>query len=388
LYPTKEQESYLKQQIGNNRFLWNQLLEANNNHYELTKKFLWYYDLNGEIDKLKTTHEFLKFSNSQSLQQTAMHLDAALKEIKKGKGYPRFKKKTLGGSFQIPQHFQFNKNYIFIPKVAKKLKDRWVHFKKHRKFEGLLKSVTVSLDVDRWYISVLTEIEKEIPVDTRPAIGIDLGLTNFLTTDDSSEVANPRYLKKTLKKLAREQRKLSRRQKDSSNRYKQRKVVAKINQKVREQRKDFLHQVSARLIAKTSTFCVEDLCIKGLVKTRMSKSVSDVGWSQFLSLLTYKASWSGSSVIKVDRFYPSSQLCSCCGNQQKLTLDQRIYNCPRCGLVLGRDVNAAINIRNEGIRLLGTVGATGTSGQPVNACGESRLSTRSMKQEKDIANCS
>lgn len=379
IYPTEEQEANLRCQVGNCRFVWNKLLEMNNKFYELTKKFMWYYDFNYEIGNLKQEFDFLKhYSNSQSLQQVGMHLDRALKDMKHGKGYPKFKSKGRTDSFHVPQHVKFRGDKVFLAKTAKKTKDRWIKTVKHRPMQGKPKSLTVILDVDQWFVSVLCEIETKVEPKQGRVIGVDLGLNHFATLDDGTKIDNPRFLRKSGKSLARSQRKLSKRVKGSNNRDKQRIKVAKVHRKVRRQRSDFLHKVSSMLIAKASRICVEDLNVEGLKRSWLSKSVSDVGWSEFVRQLGYKCSWSGAELVKADRFYPSSKLCSSCGNKKTdLKLSDRTYICDNCGLVIDRDENAAIN--------LSTVGATG-----IDACGDTSVGVGSkdparhvsLKQEK------
>jgi len=361
LYPTPKQEANLRQQVGNTRFLWNKLLETNTKFYKLTGRFLWYPDLNDEINKLKQQYHFLKLSGSQSLQQVAKHLDRALREIKKTKGYPKFKKKVLGGSFAIPQTLKFRENEVFIPKVAYKRAERWVKMVKHRPLEGKPKHLTVSLDVDQWFVSILCEVEVDVKPKDGQTIGVDLGLESFATTNDGTKIANPRYLKKAQKRLKRYQRKLSKKKKGSNNRNKQRIKVAKTHRKVRRQRSDFLHKASSQLIAKASVICAEDLNVHALQMSRLSKPVSDVGWGEFVRQLEYKCKWYGVEFRQANRFYASSKVCSNCGNKKKdLQLSDRTYICESCGLEIDRDVNAAIN--------LSTVGAPG-----INACGDTSV---------------
>lgn len=267
------------------------------------------------------------------------------------KGFPKFKSKyNPKQSFQCPQHctVDFEKGLLNIPKV-KNIKTVF-----HRQFEGDIKTVTISkVPSGKYYVSILVEDGKSLQIkpklDRNDAIGIDMGLKDFVVTSDGDKIANPKYLRKSEERLARRQRKLSVKKKGSNNRNKQRKKVAKLHKKIANQRKDFLHKVSHQIVHKNhGTICVEDLCVKGMVKNRkLAKSISDAGWGMFYNFLKYKSEWHGKNFLDIGRFEPSSKMCSVCGNiKSDLTLSDREWICSKCETKHDRDINASINIRN------------------------------------------
>jgi putative transposase len=322
----------------------------------------------------------------------ARHLDKALKNIGKGRGYPKFKKKHDGGSVSFAIVGRMSKNTIAIPGLhvpdVKFQEGRTVKMIKHRSIRGKPKSMTVSLDVDQWFVSIQCEVEPHrIHCDQK--IGVDLGLTHLVTYSDGTQIDNPRWLRTSEKKLKRAQRRLSRKKKGSKNRNKQRIRVAKIHRKIRRQRDDFLHKITAQLIAKAETVCIEDLSTSGMLKNhKLAKSVADASMSRFRQFLTYKAWEAGVKLMVVSRWYPSSKRCSKCGWIKKdLTLKDRVWTCDVCGAKHDRDFNAATNILNEGLQQ-STVGTTGTHACGPTSTGDS-VDTESrhvgLKQEKELA---
>lgn len=232
-----------------------------------------------------------------------------------------------------------------------------VRIKLHRQIPeyGKIKSTTISKNPSgKYYICILVEQEMQELPKNEFTIGIDLGLTDFAITSDGVKYANPRWLRKSLNKLTIEQRKLSRKKKGSKNRNKQRIKVAKIHEKISNQRKDFLHKLSSELINENQVMCLEDLQVKEIQQNKgLSQSVSDVGWYEFRRQLEYKAKWYGRKLVIIDKWYPSSQICSNCGNNTgKKDLSIREFTCPFCGKHHDRDINASINILNEGLRIL------------------------------------
>ena len=251
-------------------------------------------------------------------------------------------------------------SYIKLPKLKSLVK-----IKLHREIKGVIKSVTISKNsLDHYFVSILCEEEIEELPKTNKNIGIDLGIKEFATMSDCTKVENLKLSKEYEKKLKREQRKLSRRCKlakdsdkklsDSKNYQKQKKKVAKIHNKIRNKRKDFINKLSTKIINNHDIICIEDLNIKGMLKNhKLAKSISDVSWSEFVRQLEYKANWYGRKIIKVPTFYPSSKTCSSCGNiKETLTLSERIYHCECCGLEIDRDYNASINILRKGLEIL------------------------------------
>jgi putative transposase len=352
LYPTKKQKQLLSQHGGNTRFIWNLFLEQNIKEYINNQKFLWKYDLINSLPELKEQHEFLKHSFSQSLQQTAIHLDKALKDFLqvKDRGFPKFKKKNLlHDSFTCPQKYRLSTNYVYIPKIGEV---RWV---KHRNLQGKPKKITISQDGNQWYCSVLCEYEKkEQPKKNNNLIGIDLGLKHFATLSNGKTIESIRTLKKYEKKLNREQRRLSRKEKGSNNRHKQRMKVHNIHAKIKNIRKDFLHKTTHSIAKNYDGIVLEDLNVKGMMSNHnLSKAISDVSWSEFRRQLEYKCRWNDKHFVVIDRFKPTTKICSECGCIQEMTLSDRIFECEDCGLILDRDHNAAINILKLGCIKLG-----------------------------------
>jgi len=375
LKPKKEQEQMLLQHGGNARFVYNYFLKTNIDYYKETGKFKFYHELAISLPKLKQEYLFLSESFSQSLQMVARQLDRALKDsFKTDKKFPKFKKKyLLNDAFTCPQKWKLGKGFVFIPKIGE------VRWKKHRPLQGKPKNITISQDGDKWYCSVLCEIEiEEKEKKTDNIIGVDLGLTEFATLSDKTVINNPKHLKKYENILAKEQRKLSKKQKGSKNRKKQRKKVRAIHKKIKNTRLDFLHKTTSNIITKYGGVVLEDLNVKGLMKNHhLAKSMSDVSWSELRRQLKYKAKWNFKHFIIIDRFTPTSKTCSNCGCIQDMPLSKRQYNCPDCGISINRDLNASINIKNLGLNKINTEGRSG-----INACGiETVVST--VKQEKE-----
>ncbi len=372
ILPTKEQEESLLQCGGNARFLWNYALKTNQDYYKKTGKFKFYHELAVSLPKLKEDYTFLKESFSQSLQMVLRQFDKALKDsFKKEKGFPSFKKKMLlNDSFTCPQKWRLGKGFVFIPKIGEV---KWI---KHRAMKGKPKSITISQDGDKWHCSVLCEYT--IPDKAKKCdnvVGCDVGLKEFVTLSDGTIISNPKHTKKHENKLAKEQRKLSKKQKGSKNRFKQRLKVRKIQNKIRDTRKDFLHKTSNSIAKNYDGIFVEDLNIKGMMKNHcLAKSIGDVSWSEFNRQLEYKCKWSFKYYLKIGRFEPTSKTCSNCGCVQEMPLSKRIFDCPDCGISIDRDLNASLNIRNIGINTLGHSG--------IKACGDGSLES-SLKQEKE-----
>jgi putative transposase len=387
LYPTEEQRTSLAQQGGNTRWLWNHFLELNQVEYAKTGKFIFAHDLIVSLPELKKQYEWLGESFSQSLQQVARHFDRALKDcFKKDKGFPTTKKKSLmRDSFTVPQKFRIGKTFVFIPKVGE------VKLVKHRPIKGLVKHLTIKQDGDQWYCSVCVELKVKKPiVKTDNIVGVDVGLKTYAVLSDGTKIENPKTLNKYQRKLNRANRKLHRRAKDGKNREKQRKVVASIHRKIRNVRRDFQHKTTAAMIAKYDGFVFEDLNIKGMLKNHcLARAISDGGWYETKRQVKYKSDWTGKLFLEIDRFEPSSRTCSDCGwHNPNLTLADREFVCLGCGVVHDRDENAAINIRNIGLRNC-TVGHTGTGLQSRTLGDDKRFMPSgrclSMSQEKELS---
>jgi putative transposase len=356
IYPTREQETLLTKSFGCARWFWNYALNLCQETYKATGKGLTRGYIQGLLPALKKEYEWLTEPYSQCLQVVALNLSTAYKNFfDKRAMLPKFKSKHGRQSISYPQNVKFDGDKINLPKIG------LVHCQRHRDFEGDIKTVTVSRNPDgKHFVSVLVDDGKAdpelVPVDK--AIGIDVGLTHFAITSDGSKFGNPKFFVKHQRNLKRKQQKLSKKKKGSQNRKKARLVVAKVHAKIARCREDFLHKLSRKIVNENQVIAVENLNIKGMVKNHnLAKAISDVGWGMFCTMLKYKAESEGKQYIEIDRWFPSSKTCHVCLNRvDNLSLDVRAWTCKHCGTHHDRDVNAAINIRNETLRiiLLGT----------------------------------
>jgi putative transposase len=382
LYPTQEQKQFFEKSSGCSRFVYNKLLEASVEEYKASGKFILGFSLTNKLVELKKEFPWLKEVNSQSLQQATMNLAVAFrnrfsKNRKKQTGFPKFKSRHSGSSFMVPQHFIIKPNHIKLPKVG------WVSCLTHRKLEGKVKSLTISKDIDVWFVSILCELpEKTIYYDPNNAIGIDLGIKTFAVTSDG-ECINAPNMEQEYQKLKKLQRKHSRKTKGSKNRNKARIKVARQYRKIRRINKNFVETISAAIAKLYDVVSIENLNIQGMKANRkLTPSIQRLSWAGFVGILKNKVPM----VHQVSRWFPSSKTCSCCGWIKKdLTLGERIFQCTNCGFELDRDANAAMNLLNEWKKQ--TVATTGF------ACGEdirpesSNFGTRRqflMKQEYEF----
>ncbi|QDZ41061.1 IS200/IS605 family element transposase accessory protein TnpB [Euhalothece natronophila Z-M001] len=352
IYPTKAQEQHLAKSFGCYRFLWNYSLNLTCETYKATGKGLNRFAIQKEIKKLKQEYEWLKEPYSQCLQLVALNLSRAFINFFEGRAsFPSFRAKHRRQSITYPQNVSLVGDGLKFPKMGV------VYAKIHQEIEGTIKSVTVSLNCQgHYYASILTEDGKELPEQSSEgkAIGIDLGINHFAITSDGSKFENPKWLDRHEKKLKAQQKRLSRRQKGSNNRNKTRKQVARVHKKISDCRLDFQHKLSRRIVNENQVICVENLAVKNMVKNHnLAKAISQVGWGQFCTMLKYKAEWEGKVYQEVDRFFPSSKTCHVCLNQvRNLPLEIRHWRCEKCGTEHDRDINAAINIRDEGVRII------------------------------------
>lgn len=348
LIPTKEQSVLLNKHIGACRFVYNLALETKQTAYAGYKVNLNCFDLIKQLPELKKECEWLKEINSQSLQQPIRNLDNAFTRFFKGQGnFPNFKKKSNGGSFNIPQNVSLENGKLIIPKFKK-----GIDIVLHRPIKGEIRQATISkTPTGKYFVSILCEtgenIKPKATIEENTSVGIDLGIKTFLVTSDGEYFDNPKFLRNSISKLKYVQRKFSKKKgKRTKNK------LAKLHEKVANQRKDFLHKTSSKLISDNQTICIEDLNIKGMLSNhKLALSISDCGWSMFVDMLEYKAEWYGKNILRIGRFEPSSKLCSCCGNINKeLQLKDREWTCSNCNTLLDRDVNASINIKNFALK--------------------------------------
>lgn len=367
LYPTTEQEIALSKSFGCARWYWNYALNACIQHARQTGKSLKISVYKAFLPQLKVEHPWLKQDcYSSVLQCVAMNLDKAYKNFFESRAkFPRFKSKHHKQSIQYPQNVKVAGNCLDIPKIGV------VKGVFHRPVEGKVKTVTISkTPTDKYFASILCEVEdSDNQLSGDKTIGIDLGLKDFAIIHDGEQVtkhSNPKHLKRHEKNLARKQKKLARKVKGSNSRQKQRKLVAKVHEKVSNSRQDFLHKLSRKLVDDSKVIVVENLHVKGMVRNRkLAKSISDVGWGMFVNFLDYKLKHSCGQLVEIGRFFPSSKTCSCCGHVlDELTLDIREWDCPSCNTRHDRDHNAALKIRNEGIWILSNGGGNPVIAEP------------------------
>lgn len=351
LYPNKENQVLLSKHFGSVRFIYNTMLRFKQFYYEKLGINLNYFELDKALTHLKKLEEYswLNEVNSQSLKAALKDLDRAFINFYQGRaGFPKFKsKKTYKFSFRAPQFVKLKDNRLFIIKFKKGIK-----VKQHREIIGTIKNATIKLNPSgKYFVSLLVEYDSQIPIKPKveysSAVGVDLGIKTYATLSNKLSYTYPMYLEKNLVKLKDLQTKFS---KSKSKRV--RLKIAKLYEKITNQRLDFIHKITKELTTNYKSIAIEDLDIKGMmgVYKDLSRRISDCSWYTFRQLITYKSEFYGCNLIVIPRFYPSSKSCSECSYiNDNLKLADREWHCPNCGLTLDRDYNASLNILNKGL---------------------------------------
>lgn len=351
LNPTEKQQELLNKHFGSVRWVYNYFLNQRKQEYLNNKKSLNYYKQAAELTQLKKQDQtkWLKEINSQTLQFAVNCLESAYEGFfSKRSQFPKFKSKKSKNSFTVPQFTKIKDNKLVIPKFQE-----GIDMIMERKVDGEIRKATISrTPTGKYFVSILVEREYKPLAKTNRQVGIDLGLKDFIVLSTGSKIKNPRFLKYYERNLKLNQQALSRKFKGSNRYERQRLKVARIYERITNSRLDLIHKVSLNLVKNYDVICLEDLNVKGMSRNhKLAKSITDVSWGKFVEVLTYKALWNDKEVIHVDRFFPSSKTCNSCGQiKNSLKLNERAWTC-KCGLNLDRDLNAAKNILDEGLRL-------------------------------------
>ena len=365
IYPTDEQKQKLAQMFGCARFVYNNSLGFKKELYSQSKESISCFDLIKRMKELKSEFLWLKDCHSQVLQQSLINLDKAFKNFfSKRAKFPKFKSRNSKQSIRFPQSVALVDNNLKFPKLG------LIETVLHRKIEGSIKSATVTKDAcNHYYASILTETGEILPEQSFQGkiIGIDLGLKDFAVTSEGNSYEAQKEYRELEQKLKINSRRHAKKTKASKNREKARIRLARVHKKISNKRFDFSHKLSRQLVNENQVIAVETLKVANMVKNRkLSKSISDAGWSSFVTMLDYKTAREGKVLIKVDSFFPSSKICNNCKSKKdELNLSEREWQCKNCNSLNNRDLNAAKNIRDEAFRILKT-----TAGTAELVCGE------------------
>ena len=352
ILPSEEQSILLSKHFGCVRFVYNRFLGERVREYKENKLTSTYNKDSAALTQMKKLEEYewLREINSQTLQHSLKCLELSYANFfKKRAAFPNFKSKHDKNSFCVPQYVKVIDGHLHIPKFKDGIKIIY-----HRELKGTIKQCTISRTATgEFFVSILVDTEHIIKEKTGKSVGVDLGIKDFAITSDGFNYKNNRYTKTYEKELKKQQKYLSRKTKGSNRYNKQKLKVARIHKKIANSRKDNLHKISSDLISKYDTIVLETLNVKGMVKNRkLSKHISDASWGTFVSMLKYKAEWNQKEVVQINRWFPSSKSCNCCGYVNKnLTLNIREWKCPSCNTILDRDFNAAKNILTEGQKI-------------------------------------
>ena len=353
LYPNEKQEILLLKTFGCCRFVYNWALDFKTKRYHQFGQNVSRFELSSMLTFFKTTNErsWLGAANAQSLQAEIRHLDVAFTNFfRKNTAYPNFKKRGKKQSFECPQSvsIDFEAKKVKLPKLGE------IIYRDQQRFEGKIKTCTVSLKNDRYFVSMVVDngipLPPKQPIKPETSIGIDVGLTTFATLSDGTKIENPRILRSYEQKLKVQQRRLSRKKKFSQNWKKQKTRIAKTHQKIADSRGDFLHKISTNIVKNHDSIFIEDLNVTGMLQNyKLAKSISDASWSELFRQLAYKSDWRGKNLIEIGRFEPSSRLSDCGEINHDLKLSDRVWTCKSCGTTYDRDIQAAKNIKKMGL---------------------------------------
>ena len=354
IYPTKEQKILIEKTFGCVRYVYNRMLKLKQKAYSIFELKLSYIKLSNILTKLKQRKTWLCEVDAVALQQCLRDLDIAYTNFFNGAGYPNFKSKRGKNSYRTNNKLKFDQDnkMIRIPKVG------WIKFRDKNNFSGLTKinNITISKSASgKYFASISAEVDITAFTKTKKNCGIDLGLKDFCILNDGTKFKNPKFLANNEKRLRLLQKSLSRKVYGSKNYEKARIKLAKFHEYIVNCRKDYLHKISIFLVKNYDIICAETLQVKNMIKNhKLAKAISDVSWYEFCRQLEYKCLWHNKKFIKINTYFASSQICSNCGykNPDIKDLDIREYDCPRCNAHHDRDINAAINILNKGLKLV------------------------------------